>query len=327
MDAAVLRRAVQRHPLDGHDGRSGALLERVVLDDGSRLVVKRTSPAVDLAMRATGATVSREHDLWRSGVLDRLPAGVGHAVIDTWVDGADTVIVMRDLGDAVIGWGRRLSRPSWRRLLQAMTDLHRQFRGAVVPGLCPLVERVSVFAPWRMEAEEVSGRGQPLPEAVLRGWGRFADLVADDVAGALFGVMEQPERLCDALSRRPRTLIHGDAWLVNVAFEAQQVTLLDWDLATWAPPALDFALFLDGNSSQVDASRDELVEDFRAAWGDEHDEVALRLALFAGLGELGWNKALDAVEHADGAVRARERVDLDWWVAQARRTLELGLLA
>lgn len=52
----------------------------------------------------------------------------------------------------------------------------------------------------------------------------------------------------------------------------------------------------------------------------------MRLALFAGLADLGWNKALDAVEHADGAVRARERADLDWWVAQACRTLELGLL-
>ena len=104
------------------------------------------------------------------------------------------------------------------------------------------------------------------------------------------------------------------------------MTLLDWDLATWAPPALEFALFLDGNSSQVDASRDELVNDFRSVWGDEHDEIALRLALFAGLAELGWNKALDAVEHEDGTVRARERADLDWWVAQARRTLELGLV-
>ena len=65
-----LDRVVERRELDGHDGRSGASLERVVLDDGSRLVVKRTSPAVDLVMRITGRRVSREYLLWRAGVLD-----------------------------------------------------------------------------------------------------------------------------------------------------------------------------------------------------------------------------------------------------------------
>jgi hypothetical protein len=38
------------------------------------------------------------------------------------------------------------------------------------------------------------------------------------------------------------------------------------------------------------------------------------------------NKALDAAEHPDLVVRARERQDLDWWVRQARWTLDAGLL-
>jgi hypothetical protein len=323
-DASLLGRAVQRVPLVGHDGRSGARLERILLDDGTPLVVKRTSPAVDLVMRLSGAAVSREYELWRAGILDQLPAGVGHAVVGAWVDGDDTVLVMRDLGDAVVGWGRRLSRQSWRQILRGATAVHRAFRGAAVGGLCPLVERVSLFAPWRMAPERDAGN--PLAASVLRGWERFADVVTADVAEAIFGVLERPDRLSAALSERSATLIHGDLWLVNVALEPEQVTLLDWDLATWAPAALEFTLFLDGNSSQVDAVRDELVDDFRSVWGDEHDEVALRLALLAGLVDLGWNKALDAVEHEDGTVRARERADLDWWVAQARRTLELGLL-
>jgi hypothetical protein len=323
-DASLLERAVRRTPLVDHDGRSGARLERIVLDDGTRLVVKRTSPVTDLVMRLNGAAVSREYELWRGGVLDRLPAGAGHALLGAWVDGDDTVLVMRDLGDTVVGWGRHLSRESWRRLLRAATALHRAFSGQAVEGLCPLVERVSLFAPWRMAPERDAGN--PLAPAALRGWERFAELVAADVAQAVLGVLERPERLSSALAERPTTLIHGDLWLVNVALEADQVTLLDWGLATRAPAALEFALFLDGNSSQVDATRDELVDDFRSAWGDEHDEVALRLALFAGLVDLGWNKALDVAEHDDATVRARERADLDWWVAQARRTMELGLL-
>jgi hypothetical protein len=323
-DASLLERAVRRTPLVDHDGRSGARLERIVLDDGTRLVVKRTSPATDLVMRLNRAAVSREYDLWRAGVLDRLPAGVGHAVLGAWVDGDDTVLVMRDLGDAVVGWRQRLSRQSWRRILRAATGIHRRFEGTAIEGLCPIVERVSLFAPGRMARERDAGN--PLAVAALRGWDRFADVVAADIAQAVFGVLERPERLAAALSHRATTLIHGDMWLVNVALETDRVTLLDWGLATRAPAALEFALFLDGNSSQVDATRDELVDDFRSVWGEEHDEVALRLALFAGLVELGWNKALDAAEHEDPMVRARERTDLEWWVAQARRTLELGLL-
>ena len=48
----------------------------------------------------------------------------------------------------------------------------------------------------------------------------------------------------------------------------------------------------------------------------------MRLSLLGAFCWLGWNKALDAAEHPDPAVRARERQDLDWWVQQARWTLK-----
>lgn len=322
--AGLLDRIVERVPLDGHDGRSGARLERVRLDDGTRLVVKRTSPSVDLVMRITGSQVSREHRLWQAGVLDRLPGGTGHALVDSWQDGDETVLVMRDLGDTVVGWGRTISREECRGLWAATTAMHQTFAGDSPEGLVPIADRVSLFAPGRMRAELATGH--PLPVAVLEGWERFAEIVSPDVAAAIIDVLYRPRRLAGPLSRRPSTLIHGDLWLVNIAFEAAQVTLLDWDLATWAPPALELALFLNGNSSRVRAGRDDVVADFQALWGGAHDGVALRLALFAGLADLGWNKALDATGHPDPAVRARERADLDWWVAQARATLELDLL-
>lgn len=322
--AGLLDRILERVPLDGHDGRSGARLERVALDDGTRLVIKRTSPSVDLVMRMTGSTVSREHRLWRAGVLDHLPRGIGHALVDSWQDGDETVLVMRDLGATVVGWSRTISPEECRRLWAAATTMHRGFASDAPAGLVPLADRVSLFAPSRMEAERASGHRLPL--TVLQGWERFTEIVGPEVVAAVMAVLDWPPRLAEPLSRRPSTLIHGDLWLVNVAFEAAQVTLLDWDLATWAPPALELALFLNGNASQVRASRDEIVADFRALWGDDHDEVALRLALFAGLVDLGWNKALDATGHPDPAVRSRERADLNWWVAQAQVTLEQGLL-
>jgi hypothetical protein len=51
----------------------------------------------------------------------------------------------------------------------------------------------------------------------------------------------------------------------------------------------------------------------------------MRLALLTGLMWLGWNKAMDSVEHPDLTTRAREGEDLDWWVTKARVALDEGL--
>jgi hypothetical protein len=59
-DPTMLAAAVERTVLDGHDGRSGAQLERVQLNDGTRLVVKRTRPGADLTMQLSGDSEGRE---------------------------------------------------------------------------------------------------------------------------------------------------------------------------------------------------------------------------------------------------------------------------
>jgi hypothetical protein len=60
--------------------------------------------------------------------------------------------------------------------------------------------------------------------------------------------------------------------------------------------------------------------------GTAHDPAALQLGLLAGLTWLGWNKALDIVEHPDAAVRERERVALSWWLRQADVAFEMGVV-
>jgi hypothetical protein len=75
----------------------------------------------------------------------------------------------------------------------------------------------------------------------------------------------------------------------------------------------------------IDATREQVIADFRALAGPADDETALRLAMLSALVWLGWNKALDAAEHPDQAIREREQADLVWWVAQARPALDAGL--
>src|ERR1700712_5032284 len=120
----ILDEAVERVPIGGHDGRSGASIERVRLADGRRLVVKRLRPDRDITMRLTGNTMGREYLLWREGVLDELPPGIGHAVVDGWVEDGETVLVMRDLGSGVRGWDALVSWSENQRLMKALVSMH-----------------------------------------------------------------------------------------------------------------------------------------------------------------------------------------------------------
>jgi aminoglycoside phosphotransferase len=316
--------AVAWTPLAEHDGRSGARLERVVLADGQRLVVKRFDPANDLAMAISDDSVGRELLLWLDGALDGLGPAVGHPIVAGWFDDGIAVLAMRDLGDAVLGWDRVLSRGECGRLFGAMLELHRLTRERTPAHACPLELRVGMLAPRRMVP--FAAADHPLPAAVTKGWQHFFDLVPADVADAIRSIHADPGVLATALATRPTSLIHGDLFFPNIALEPEQVTFIDWGLATRAPSWLEVTMFLIGSMSNVDATTDELVDDFRRLSGPGHDEVAMRLSMLCTLADIGWNKALDAVEHSDSEKRRRELDELRWWEAQARRTLESGLV-
>src|SRR4029453_7649703 len=81
------------------------------------------------------------------------------------------------------------------------------------------------------------------------------------------------------------------------------------------------AWYLAVNWSRIDAAREQVLDDFRAAEDERHDEDALRLALLGGLVQLGWDKALHASGHPDPAIRAREAGDLAWCTERAREAL------
>jgi hypothetical protein len=76
----------------------------------------------------------------------------------------------------------------------------------------------------------------------------------------------------------------------------------------------------------VALSREEMLAAYEEAAGPAYDAASTHAALLAGLLWLGWNKALDAAEHPDPAVREREAADLDWWVGRARAALEQGVV-
>ena len=149
MDRAVLEAALDRSPVND-DGRSGATLERVRLADGSRVVVKRFDPAVDLVMQMTGDTRGREVELWQRGILDGLPPTVLHAALDGWYDDHGGVLVMRDLGDAVLTWKSVVTKEQAATMFRAVADLHAAFLGSAPDGLTPLDPVLGLFEPRRI---------------------------------------------------------------------------------------------------------------------------------------------------------------------------------
>ena len=309
-----------RRPLTS-DGKSGARLEQVQLDDGQRLVVKHVDPGSDWIARATG-DISRVFSLWSYGVFDRVPGVIDHAVLAVEPAGKHcSQVVMRDVSADLFADGRRLSRADSRRILAAAAQLHGAFRERSRPdGLTPLAELYRFLSP------SVAAHFAPdaaIPALALRGWERFGDLVPDEVAAAVALVHEHPETLARLLTHRMCTLVHGDLKLANLGFRDGRVVVLDWgSLTTWAPAAVDFAWFLAINAASIDATHDDLLADIRAAGGADHDEHALRLALLGALAQLGWEKALGATDSRDERVCLRERAGLAWWSARVREAIE-----
>ncbi len=318
MNIRELVENAERHPVADSDGKSGATLERAALADGRSVVVKRFDPGADLVMRITGDERGREVAMWESGIFNSLPADVGHAVIGGWFDDDGLgVLVMRDLGDAVLTWQSRVTPDRCRAMLRSVASLHRAFHEQPPDGLTPLDAVLGIFEPARIRPyahEELAGYA-------LRGWEIWADLVTDDVGEQVLALAQDATPLSRALRKRPLTMIHGDLATVNMAFEADHLTLIDWGIATAAPGAVDIGRFLAGCAHVLDVDPDAFVAMYREEAADLFDEKATRLGLLSGLVWLGWNKVLDIAEHPDEAVREREKAALPWWLDRAREAL------
>jgi len=159
----------RREPLT-HAGQSGTGLERMVMAEGRRLVVKRLT-GEDWVSRITHDD-GREVGLWEQGVLARMPPEIDPAVLDPGRVGSTGWLLMRDVSGELVPADRRLSREESARILAAAA-LHRQFAGESISGLCSLEDRITLAAPATV-AGEASGVDY-LPKMLVVGWEVFAD--------------------------------------------------------------------------------------------------------------------------------------------------------
>lgn len=296
---------------------SGASLERLWLANGTTLIRKVLSPALDWMMRATNDR-GRAATLWTSGTMDRLPTVIDPALSRIEHEGAEWRLYMTDVDASFLRRGTTVGLADARRFLDALAAMHAAFWDLEVPDLCRLEDLLGLASPATVEREAGS---HPFLAEVQSGWQAFDALAPPDVRAGVHAILADPGPLAEAMRAKGATLVHADPHYGNVAPASDRFYVIDWSLATFAPPAIDFCWWLDQSAAFLDPVRDDLVEAFREAEGPRHREDILELAMLAEIVLAGWQYAGALGPADDAAVRAR-RADFDWWVAGARRGLE-----
>jgi phosphotransferase family enzyme len=313
----LLARATSREVLAHPDGKSGVLFERLVVD-GERLVVKHLHVDDDWIMRATGDVRCRPWLVWRSGLLDRLPASIDHAVVDVCTDlgrnGWGVAIVMRDVSPWLVPEGDDLVDPEQEaRLLDHMAELHAAFWGWTDDvGLQPPANRYCYFSSHLTAIEQTA----PVPAIAGQGWARFPE-AAPSVADEVLALRDAPWPLVAALGGLPQTFLHGDWKLGNLGSHPDGRTiLLDWATPGAGSCLSELCWWLALNTRRLPSGKDANIELYRSSlerhgidtssWWDR----GLDLALLGALVQFGWEKAFEG----PGA-------ELDWWVDRAKAGL------
>ena len=312
-------RVVRSHPL-GSAGASGNKVERVTLDDGTELIRKQVSPEWDWISRATGDE-GRALSMWTRGLFSRIPPAIDHATVSVEAEEESWSIFMRDVSDSLVRPDEVLDRASVRRILAALAELHETFWCERVSNLCSLEDRYHLLSPRTARREQ--DRGSPVGDLIERSWDAFAELMPDDIGNAIMTLAHDPASLVEQLDRCEQTLIHGDVRFSNLGVPDDRVVLIDWGERTGpAPAAVELASFLIFDATRMEASRDEVIADFRELNGDRFDETALQLALIGGMVQLGPNPTLDWVLKGGDDARASAVEQLGWWTAKMADAFE-----
>lgn len=316
----LLGRIASRLPFVS-DGYSGNPIERVVLDDGRELLLKRMSGDWDWMARASHDQ-GRIGELWNGGILERVPASIDHTIVGVEHDGEAWNVFMRDVGRALVPPDARVDRSTLRRILAAVAEFHHTFWDEPFPQLCGLVDRYSLFSPATGRRELEAGRPQGV--VFTTGWEAFFENVPDDIGQAVTAILDDPALLAEQLDRFDKTLIHGDLRLGNLGLVDDRIALIDWgERAGAAPAAVDLGWFLGFDALRLDTRKEEVIADFRSLYPERWDEIALQLSLIGSLVQIGGLLGFWIAEASDDAERGARRDELGWWVGTARNALEV----
>jgi len=259
-------------PSNGWSGARLTSLRRPA--DGRRFILKRTSWAIDWIARST-----HDHAL-REGFVASTPLPLPEPLIAPYFgaagEGSSVGILMPDLSEQLLPWEGAPGEPpldidSLDRILDGLARLHAMpwpiadmpDSTAVWPSV-PLRERLLLLSP--RSGAGLAGEGVGAGERFTAGWAAF-DRCATPAARALVeGLDRDPTALLRALSTLPRTGLHGDLKLANVAFlDARRVALIDWQMTALAPVAVELGWMLVTNSASLPEPPEAILARYRSA--------------------------------------------------------------
>jgi Phosphotransferase enzyme family len=324
-----------------------------------RFILKRTSPTADWIVRATHDIALRETVL--AGGQIALAEPLVAPYLGTGSAGDAIAILMPDLSRELIAWEDAVDDATLDLVLDAVARLHAmpwaEYK-ATTPDWdwpwCPLRERLLLLS--RPSGEGYRAEGLAVGERFLAGWDAFDRLAPTSARELIERLSVGPTPLLDALRGLPKTGLHGDLKLANVApLDDGRVALIDWQMMSLAPVAVELGWLLVSNSSSLRRPPDEVMAAYygaavRAAaeslamgrsWligpsvGPEMErdpdrlpprgldatigdwDAQLDLTWIVGLLLRGWRKGLDA--EAGGVLPSGVSAadDLAWWSTRA----------
>jgi len=311
--AELLAGASEREPIVDGAGKSGARLERVVID-GRRYVVKYLRIADDWTMRAAGDLAGATFTAWRRGLLARLPDCINQPIVAVAKDAGGCVLLMHDVGEWLVPvTDEVLPLDQHLRFLDHMAAMHAAFwDGGAEIEVVPAMHRYLELSPWMAQAEAALGSEHVVPRLVAQGWPLLAE-VAPRAAAAVTPLAWDPAPLVEALERTPQTFVHGNWKLDNLGTDPDgRTVLLDWEGIGRGAALSDLAWYLSINCRRLPQTKEAAADAYRGAlerhgidtapWWD----LQLGLCLLGALVQFGWEKAFGGYDE-----------ELAWWEARA----------
>jgi len=338
-----------------HDGWSGASMTLLRRGGGDRFVLKRDSLARDWIARATkdGPVLREAWFAQRAYALDEPTLGrVRASYLGAARDGDEFAVLMPDLSDVLFDWSGRISADQLDCVLNGLAALHADgwgsgtnWRRDHLPGgmladpdhagggpWCPMPERIALIC--RTSLERPGPARDAVADRLLPGWDAFDRRATASARDLVAMLSYDPGPLVDALGSQPSTLIHGDVKLANVGIAADgAVEIVDWQMVSLAPIAVELGWFLVANVSSLPLPPDDILARYRrcleevgvdrgnAGWPPDPavwlDQPATDAAMLVGLLLRGWRKGLDAEAGITLASGVSAADDLAWWCERA----------
>jgi hypothetical protein len=359
--------SVEVTPLTADFAHSGSELSRVVVHPArtdadavvgtgsgtTEFILKRLNPKWDWLMQVTEDTRCRSVTLWSQGIFDDLPDTADTATIACAHDEDGYAILMRAVGDRLVT-NQHFSEAQNATFVDSLAAMHARFlepapaeaRAAAggrsrladpALGLCHIHDVFRMFSP--VAAGRFAALDRDIHHRIHEGWQRVAEVMPADVTEVIMPIVSDPGQLVDRLAQFPHTLVHGDYRHSNLGWDYGRTIMLDWQLATYGPPAIDLGRYIGANSPFLPVSKEEILTDYRRRLEehleDESNRAAdrphltdldswwepqLYLGLLGGFIQDGWAIALKATTwEITQDTREHWKADLSWWTEVIRR--------